>query len=142
MHGPGGGGFGEPLERKPEHVLDDVLDGFVSTRRAQDIYGVVIQDGAIDAAATQALRKERGSRAADPASVDRGETFNVWNAEHGAAAEEISKWLVRFVPRLRPLAREHAFASYAKLRSAPDAPVRLREMMAKIETQLTTARHH
>ena len=38
----GGGGFGSPLERLPEWVLEDVIDDLVSIERARDVYGVVI----------------------------------------------------------------------------------------------------
>lgn len=39
----GGGGFGDPLERDPEAVLEDVIDEYVSIDRAKKDYGVVIQ---------------------------------------------------------------------------------------------------
>lgn len=44
----GGGGFGDPLERKPEAVLEDVIDDYVSVERAKKDYGVVIQAVAPD----------------------------------------------------------------------------------------------
>src|SRR5690606_18447727 len=46
----GGGGLGDPLERTPEEVLEDVIDGYVSIGRAAEDYGVVITeiDRAID----------------------------------------------------------------------------------------------
>jgi N-methylhydantoinase B len=55
-----GGGYGDPLERDPDVVLGDVLDGYVSIRRARDDYGVVIdpEKMAIDARATAELRKQ------------------------------------------------------------------------------------
>lgn len=62
----GGGGYGDPLERDPQMVLDDVLDRKVSERSAKEDYGVVLcADGfQIDEAATRELRsklaKERG----------------------------------------------------------------------------------
>ena len=40
----GGGGYGDPLEREPERVLADVLDGYVSVEAAESEYGVVIAD--------------------------------------------------------------------------------------------------
>jgi N-methylhydantoinase B len=40
----GGGGYGDPLKRKPELVLRDVLDGRVSIKTAADDYGVVIDE--------------------------------------------------------------------------------------------------
>jgi len=38
----GGGGLGDPLKRKPQKVLEDVIDGYVSVERAEKDYGVVI----------------------------------------------------------------------------------------------------
>ncbi|MCW1013435.1 hypothetical protein, partial [Streptococcus anginosus] len=38
----GGGGFGDALERDPQAVLEDVIDGYVSVGRAAKDYGVVI----------------------------------------------------------------------------------------------------
>lgn len=40
----GGGGFGDPLERDPEAVLEDVIDGYVSLERARIDYGVVVRE--------------------------------------------------------------------------------------------------
>jgi len=53
----GGGGWGDPLERDPQLVLDDVNRVLATAEGARD-YGVVIKDGAVDAAATEALRAE------------------------------------------------------------------------------------
>ncbi|MEO0361233.1 MAG: hydantoinase B/oxoprolinase family protein, partial [Pseudomonadota bacterium] len=61
---PSGGGYGDPLERDPAKVLDDVLDGFITAGHARDDYGVVlteVDDGygwALDPAATEGLRAE------------------------------------------------------------------------------------
>lgn len=55
---PGGGGYGDPLEREPEAVLIDVEDLRVSIETAHEIYGVVISDGEIDNAATSAKRRD------------------------------------------------------------------------------------
>lgn len=53
---PCGGGYGDPLERDPARVLDDVLDGLVSEKNASEQYGVVLTDGAVDLQATEQLR--------------------------------------------------------------------------------------
>ena len=55
----GGGGYGDPLERDPEAVLDDCRTGAVSVQSARDVYGVVLAEGggAVDAPATEALRE-------------------------------------------------------------------------------------
>ena len=39
---PGGGGYGNPLERDPNLVLEDVVNGIVSLEKARTEYGVVI----------------------------------------------------------------------------------------------------
>ena len=53
-----GGGYGDPLEREPERVLNDVEDGIVSREEAKEIYGVVIEghEAMLDPAATDKLR--------------------------------------------------------------------------------------
>jgi N-methylhydantoinase B len=55
----GGGGHGHPHDRAPACVLADVAGGFVSEDAARDLYGVAIAHGAVDAAATAALRAHR-----------------------------------------------------------------------------------
>ena len=42
LHSQGGGGFGDPLERAPELVLADVVNGYVTIDGARHDYGVVI----------------------------------------------------------------------------------------------------
>lgn len=54
---PCGGGYGDPLQRDPARVLDDVLDGFVSEENAREQYGVVLSGGKVDAAGTKGLRE-------------------------------------------------------------------------------------
>ena len=55
---PGGGGLGNPIEREPEAVLQDVVRGLVSGDMAREIYKVAItEDFTIDQAATRALRQ-------------------------------------------------------------------------------------
>jgi N-methylhydantoinase B len=53
----GGGGFGSPLERDPELVAYDYLQGKVSFQEARDRYGVTLTDeGVVDRKATSTLR--------------------------------------------------------------------------------------
>ena len=58
----GGGGYGDPLQRPPAMVLEDVLDGKVSAGAARTDYGVVIRDHGVDGAATATLRAELAER--------------------------------------------------------------------------------
>lgn len=39
---PGGGGYGNPLARDPQRVLQDVINGYVSLEAARTLYGVEI----------------------------------------------------------------------------------------------------
>jgi N-methylhydantoinase B len=59
-----GGGYGDPLEREPELVLGDVLDGYVSIEGAREDYGVVILENGmnVNREATEALRRIRRPR--------------------------------------------------------------------------------
>jgi N-methylhydantoinase B len=63
-YSPSGGGYGDPLDRDPAKVLDDVLDGFFGPDHAKSDYGVVLKevddgyDWALDPAATERLRAE------------------------------------------------------------------------------------
>jgi N-methylhydantoinase B len=77
----GGGGYGDPLEREPDEVLEDVADGYVTIGRAALDYGVVVEEVdaelaeyRVDDDATAKLRDEqRGTRIArlddDPEDV-------------------------------------------------------------------------
>ena len=59
---PSGGGYGDPLDRDPQMVLDDVLDDFIDPSHAHDVYGVVLKptddgyDWGLDLSATEARR--------------------------------------------------------------------------------------
>ncbi len=55
----GGAGYGDPLQRDPKAVADDVSAGRCSEEAARDVYAVVIDDrtGLADEAGTQAKRE-------------------------------------------------------------------------------------
>lgn len=68
----GGGGYGDPMERDPQMVVDDVMNDYVSIQGARDDYGVVVKEidrrrliFEVDEKATKELRdrmkRERGS---------------------------------------------------------------------------------
>jgi N-methylhydantoinase B len=58
----GGGGYGDPIERPPELVAEDVANGRVSAEAARREYGVAIVDGSVDQAATTELRRALARR--------------------------------------------------------------------------------
>ncbi|MGB3471372.1 MAG: hydantoinase B/oxoprolinase family protein [Erythrobacter sp.] len=92
----GGGGWGDPLERDPDLVGLEIRQGLVTAEGAR-AYGVVADDdGAIDSAATEALRSEmRGSRGELPL-FDYGpdiETLRATCAEEtGLPAPQAPQW--------------------------------------------------
>ncbi len=53
-----GGGYGNPLEREPDLVREDVRNHYFSALQARDCFGVVLEDDSllVDASATQSLR--------------------------------------------------------------------------------------
>jgi N-methylhydantoinase B len=74
----GGGGWGNPLDREPQWVEGDVIEGKVSARAALEDYGVVLKAGnedayQVDTKATAALRaKLRAAQKSPPPMIDRG----------------------------------------------------------------------
>jgi N-methylhydantoinase B len=67
----GGGGYLDPLDRDPERVLADVINGVVTPGFASERYGVIVDDTShVDEAATEArrreIREERRASAAVP----------------------------------------------------------------------------
>ena len=57
---PGGGGWGDPLQRTPDSALRDVVSEKISIERARDVYGVVIDTEtlSVDGVDTERLRAE------------------------------------------------------------------------------------
>ncbi len=61
FHSAGGGGYGDPLERDPQAVEQDVFNEYVSIEQARHDYGVVIDSKTlkVDLKATEKLRAAR-----------------------------------------------------------------------------------
>ena len=68
----GGGGLGDPLERDPATVAADVDRGLVSAEAAETSYGVVLDDGEVDEAGTEARRAEIREEREEPPEFDYG----------------------------------------------------------------------
>ena len=60
----GGGGYGNPIDREVERVLNDVAERYISSETARDVYGVVIAGNvdddslSVDTIATKELRSQ------------------------------------------------------------------------------------
>jgi N-methylhydantoinase B len=63
----GGGGFGNPLERDPELVYEDVADELISIKKAREVYGVAVykedSEYKMDWEETKKLREELSKKA-------------------------------------------------------------------------------
>lgn len=76
----GGGGYGDPIDRDPEAVLQDVLLGLVSEEAAVEIYGVILARSGlmVDYESTKRRRLQiRRERAGKEISADAVERANV-----------------------------------------------------------------
>jgi N-methylhydantoinase B len=72
LRGPTGGGFGDPLTRRPDLVARDVGIGWMTDEEADRFYGVVIDSsGRADRERTEALRGERRRERLDRAQPPR-----------------------------------------------------------------------
>ncbi len=59
LQSPGGGGYGDPLDRPAEEVAVDIREGYITTEHGRAVYGVVLcTDGTIDVAATERTRRQ------------------------------------------------------------------------------------
>jgi N-methylhydantoinase B len=79
-----GGGYGDPLERDPARVLQDVLNGVVTVDGARQMYGVVVNGEAIDSAATSTLR--------DQVRAQRRQHARLVGAQDGTGLEHVKAW--------------------------------------------------
>jgi N-methylhydantoinase B len=67
MQSGGGGGVGDPMEREPELVAEDVREGYVSRDVAHNVYKVVLTAaGDLDVVSTK-LRREGPARVEEEA---------------------------------------------------------------------------
>jgi 5-oxoprolinase (ATP-hydrolysing) len=62
---PNSGGYGDPLQRDPEQVRSDVLDGFTTVERAERDYAVVIDTETLE------VDRERTAALRGPATLAR-----------------------------------------------------------------------
>ncbi|MCG8548213.1 MAG: hydantoinase B/oxoprolinase family protein [Alphaproteobacteria bacterium] len=78
---PGGGGYGDPLRRDPEAVMQDVQGGLVSTTSAAEDFGVILTAEGVDFEATRARRAELAAQVkGNGAGIDVGAARDAWEA--------------------------------------------------------------
>ena len=112
---PGGGGYGDPLERDPERVLSDTRAELLSIASAGKSYGVVVSGGVVDVAATDALRKELREKRGTTPAIDFGRARldyeRVWTEE---ASDEFIRQLMRLPHGMRLYAKKMVRAAVAE----------------------------
>ncbi|MGR8946785.1 MAG: hydantoinase B/oxoprolinase family protein [Gammaproteobacteria bacterium] len=73
----GGGGFGDPLDRSPEDINNDLDNMAITEEAALSIYGAVIEDGEVNEEKTakhrESIRRGRLSRHPLPSTTRKGE---------------------------------------------------------------------
>ena len=100
---PSGGGFGQPFRRDPANVLADWADGLLTKQVARDVYGVVIEDGAVDETATA---RERETMPAKPEPFDFGAERTAYEAVFSPALQDlVAELLAGRPPAVRQYAR-------------------------------------
>src|SRR5262249_6163731 len=111
--------FGNPMDRDPARVLDDVRRGLVSSEVARRQYGVAIADGAVDTSETSRLRAAT-RRAADDRS--KGPERTAWDVVfRPAELDRLAASLARFPLQQRKALRATIYREVlAKL--PPDFP--------------------
>ena len=117
----GGGGYGDPLTRDPALVARDVVDDLVTVERAREVYGVVLCDGAVDAAATARRREQLGMMRAAPAAYDFGPGATRGNASTARRLSSIADWLPGLPAGVRRYAQGRV---YRHLHEVGPGPVR------------------
>jgi N-methylhydantoinase B len=147
---PGGGGYGDPLRRPADKVLDDVAKGYVSVGAAQAEYGVVFVDGVLDLAATAARREELARARGQLRTFDFGPERDTWEEVFDDAAMlRLNAMLLRLSPHTRSQRRLEIFSrvipDLAKVGVMPlevaigptsDARARLTAELARLEQEL------
>ncbi|SEO38274.1 N-methylhydantoinase B [Salinihabitans flavidus] len=97
----GGGGFGDPLDRDPEKVREDVIDDYVSMDRAARDYGVVLREidadlceYEIDTAATDKLRSEIRAERLSWARMDPEKVSQLYKAGEIDTLDAVRRYAV------------------------------------------------
>lgn len=87
----GGGGYGDPLERDPQLVAENVRDGFILLKSAREVYGVALdpKSFAIDQPTTERLRQELAiKRGRKETVVPNVPSASTWLQEHIREGDE------------------------------------------------------
>ncbi len=118
----GGGGIGDPLSRPLQAVLEDVNNHLVSVSAADEVYGVVFNNGELDETASLKNRTEiRNSTSANiheqPVNTPRisthesGETFCT-ACENSISKDPSTNW--KYSARVRKVSLSNIYPDYER----------------------------
>lgn len=138
MVSPSDGGFGDPLKRPAELVLEDVSNSLLQEAEAEEIYGVIIRSGVLDVSATE-HRRAQWMAVRPPMSVvvhgqTRREYERMWSNETSAA---FCKALLRVPLGLRAAVRREAEGALRRTSGPVDA-VSVSDLVSSLLQQLQT----
>ena len=125
-----GGGFGNPLERDPALVLEDVRAGIITAQLADLDYGVVIRADAVDGPATEAARRARPAPTGELVDVgpERKEYEKTWSDE---VVSELLRLLSVYPTRLRPIVRNRV-RRWVDQQGRPVSPSELAPIVSQV----------
>lgn len=104
----GGPGFGDPLDRDPQAVVNDLNGGYVLERFAMQVYGVAVKKGAdgqfeVDGPATDTarkrIRKERIAKSVPTRDWMRGEREKILAKDAGTQVRQMFAASFKLGPR-------------------------------------------
>jgi N-methylhydantoinase B len=126
LHAAGGGGYGDPLDRDPNAVAADVVNGYVSRARAADVYGVVLADDG-EPSLEDTVSRRAGLRAKRVVVALREGEFPAYEGTRGShRVQSLSPAIAEMLHAAHGDLIEMAPAAGAPLRAwvriAPDAP--------------------
>jgi N-methylhydantoinase B len=121
---PNGGGYGDPLERDPDRVLEDYLSGYISIGEAFDDYGVAIEGDKVLNDATVDARKQRTAQRDDdlPEFNFGHEREEFERAFANEVQDQLEKLLHRFAPAQRQYWKGRVWNEICARRIAGESP--------------------
>jgi N-methylhydantoinase B len=130
---PGGGGYGDPLDRDPAAVAKDVADGFVTADEARETYGVVLPaNGSVDVSATERQRGARRTRRA-ASEFSFGKQREEYESRFPPALQDaVALELMSYPAPSRHFLKEQVFDALAAEPMLAEDPIALRERVRAV----------
>lgn len=147
---PGGGGYGDPMDRPAQEVMEDLKLGYITAEGALRDYGLVLDgDGQADMAATQANRAAIRAKRGPIARFNFGPERDAWDAVFDDASMcELNALLMGMPAAIRSDRRERLFLEVvpkltrgaadlaAIVGDIPSARARLAQAIATLKAEL------